>query len=81
MILAVSRFRVTNGLQDAVRAAFLNRPRLVDQVAGFLGMEVFTDGTDSTAFHLITRWTDAASYRTWHASDAHRLSHQGIPAG
>jgi heme-degrading monooxygenase HmoA len=81
MILAASRFRVTNGLEAVVRNAFLDRPHLVDQVAGFLGMEVLTDSADTAVFYLMTRWTDAASFRTWHASDAHRLSHQGIPRG
>lgn len=81
MILAVSRFRVVNDLANAVREAFFHRPHLVDDVRGFLGMEVFTDSSDSTTFHLMTRWTDVASFRTWHASDAHRLSHQGIPRG
>jgi heme-degrading monooxygenase HmoA len=81
LILAVSRFRVTNGLEQAVRDAFLHRPHLVDDVRGFLGMEVYTDGSDPAVFYLMTRWTDAASFRTWHASDAHRLSHRGIPRG
>ena len=81
MILVVSRFRVTNGREDAVRDAFFNRPHLVDKVAGFLGMEVFTAAADPAYFYLLTRWTDIDSYRTWHSSDAHRLSHKGIPRG
>jgi len=81
MILAVSRFRVVNGLEQEVREAFLARPRLVDCVAGFLGMEVFTDAQDPALFYLVTRWTDAASYRTWHSSEAHHISHKGIPKG
>ena len=67
-------------MEDAVREAFLHRPRLVDGVPGFLGMEVFTESGDASAFYLVTRWTDADHYRTWHASDAHRLSHRGIRA-
>jgi signal transduction histidine kinase/heme-degrading monooxygenase HmoA len=81
MIQAISRFRVRNGLEAEVRDAFFNRTHLVDQVPGFLGMEVFTDTDDPAIFYLLTRWTDAASFRHWHASDAHRLSHRGIPRG
>ena len=44
-------------------------------------MEVFTDSSDPAIFYLMTRWTDAASFRTWHASNAHRQSHCGIPRG
>ena len=81
MIQAISRFRVRNGLEAAIRDAFFVRPHLVDHVPGFLGMEVFTDASDLAIFYLLTRWTDADSFRHWHASDAHRLSHRGIPRG
>ncbi len=50
MILVMSRFRVANDRAEAVREAFLHRPHLVDDVRGFLGMEVFTDSTDPVLF-------------------------------
>ncbi|MEI7688245.1 MAG: antibiotic biosynthesis monooxygenase, partial [Planctomycetota bacterium] len=81
MVVVILRFRVRNGMEEEVRAAFSNRPRLVEQVEGFLGMEVFTDVDDSSTFDLLTRWTDMNAYIVWHSSDAHRLSHGGIPAG
>jgi two-component system, NtrC family, sensor kinase len=81
MIVAISRFRVANELGDAVRQAFLSRPRLVDRVPGFLGMETYTSAADASVFHLVTRWTDPASFRTWHSSEAHHQSHAGIPRG
>jgi hypothetical protein len=40
MILALSRFKVANGLGDSVARAFLDRPRLVESADGFLGLEV-----------------------------------------
>lgn len=81
MVLAISRFKVANALRDDVEAAFLNRPGLVDSSPGFIGLEVFTDVSDSSVFHLLTRWTDEESYRQWHSSPAHRQSHKGIPTG
>ncbi|HVG17831.1 MAG TPA: antibiotic biosynthesis monooxygenase [Blastocatellia bacterium] len=81
MILAISRFKVINGLEQEVKEAFFNRPRLVDKVAGFLGMETFTLAADPTIFYLLTRWTDAGSFWRWHSSEAHRVSHKGIPRG
>ena len=81
MILAVSRFRVANDTADAVAAAFLNRPRLVDSWPGFLGLETFRDVKDASLFYLVTRWTDAAAFREWHRSPAHRASHAWMPKG
>ncbi len=81
MIQVVSRFRVKNDLEALVRKAFFNRPHVVDDVAGFLGMEVFTGAGEPASFYLVTRWTDVDSFRQWHGSDAHRLSHQAIPRG
>lgn len=81
MILAISRFKVINGLEQEVEEAFFNRPHLVDNAHGFLGMETFTLAADPSIFYLLTRWTDSASFRQWHSSEAHRVSHKGIPRG
>lgn len=81
MILAVSRFRVANGTEGAVAAAFLDRPRLVDSWPGFLGLETFRDVKDECVFYLVTRWTDCATFRAWHSSPAHRASHAWMPGG
>lgn len=81
MVLVISRFRVANGRESSVRDAFLARPRLVDSAPGFLGIETFTDARQPEIFYLVTRWTDEASYRTWHSSDRHRESHAFIPEG
>lgn len=40
MVLGISRFKVANGLERDVAQAFQKRPRLVESVPGFLGMEV-----------------------------------------
>jgi heme-degrading monooxygenase HmoA len=81
VILALSRFKVANGLENDVARAFINRPRLVEQAEGFLGMEVFTDSKDASVFYLSTRWTTESAFRQWHASEAHHASHKGIPKG
>ena len=81
MVLAFSRFRVANECGDAVREAFLARPGLVDKAVGFLGLEVFTDTEDAALFYLLTRWTDADSFRRWHGGPNHKQSHEGIPKG
>lgn len=68
-------------MEGEVRRAFAARPRLVEQAPGFLGLEVFTDEADAATFHLVTRWTDRASFEAWHGSEDHRLSHNFIPRG
>jgi heme oxygenase (mycobilin-producing) len=81
MIVALSRFKVANGMEASVARAFLNRPRLVEDTEGFLGLEVFTDRSDATVFYLSTRWTSESAFRQWHSSEAHHASHRGIPKG
>jgi hypothetical protein len=68
-------------MEGEVKEAFFNRPHLVDSVPAFLGMETFTDAADPTIFYLVTRWTDVESFRAWHGSAEHRLSHEFIPKG
>ena len=81
MIVVLSQFRVANGMEEAVRQAFSDRPHLVERAGGFLGMEVFRDSGDPSIFLLTTRWSDIESFRAWHGSEAHKLSHCGIPKG
>ena len=81
MVVVLSRFRVSNGMEAEVAAAFRERPRTVEQAPGFLWLEVFVDGSDPTLFYLLTRWTDLPSFEAWHHSPAHRDSHAFIPKG
>jgi len=76
MILAVSRFKMLNDREVDVKEAFFNRPHLVDDVPGLLGMETFAETEDRAAFYLITRWTDQDSFRRWHSNPAQ--SHRGM---
>ena len=79
--LAVSKFKVRNGLEAEVRAAFLRRPHLVDVAEGFVRMDVVSPAGDDAEFWLLTFWRDEESFRRWHHSHLYRESHAGIPAG
>jgi heme-degrading monooxygenase HmoA len=81
MVTVISRFRVLNGMEEAVRRAFACRPHLVDGEPGFCDFNVVTDAADPAIFLLITRWLDEKSFRSWHASDAHHRSHDWMPKG
>ena len=79
--LAVSKFKVANGMSEEVRAAFAARPHLVDDAPGFVRMEVFRPVDDHDEFWLLTWWRDEASFREWHHGHLYRDSHKGIPRG
>ena len=81
MFLFVSSFTVANALDDATRNAFLERPHLVDDAAGFIRMEVANPCDDAKEFWLLTWWQDEASFNSWHRSHIHHASHAGIPKG
>lgn len=79
--VAVSRFKVRNGMSRDVLEAFLQRPGLVDSANGFLRMEVMRPTGDPDEFWLFTWWRSEDDFRTWHRSHQYRESHAGIPKG
>lgn len=79
--LAVSKFKVGNGLEAEVREAFLRRPHLVDGADGFVRMDVVSPSGDESEFWLLTYWASEDSFRQWHHSHLYRESHAGIPRG
>lgn len=81
MFVALSRFTIANDMADEVRAAFRQRPHLVDHAAGFLGMEVMCPVSNQAEIWLVTRWLDEQSYRSWHKGHEYHESHKGIPKG
>ena len=81
MFVALSRFIIANGLADSVRAAFRERPHLVDRAPGFLSMEVMSPVGNTAEIWLVTRWRDEQSYRGWHRGHEYHEAHKGIPKG
>lgn len=81
MFVALSRFTIRNGMAKQVRAAFCERPHLVDDAPGFLRMEVMSPVDDPDEIWLITHWRDEESYRAWHRGHTYQASHSGIPKG
>jgi len=81
MFVALSRFTIRNGMTPEVRAAFQDRPHLVDGEPGFIRMEVMSPTDDPAEIWLVTHWTDEASYRAWHRGHTYHEAHKGIPKG
>ncbi|WP_313954234.1 antibiotic biosynthesis monooxygenase [Accumulibacter sp.] len=81
MFVGLSRFTVANGMEEAVREAFVARPHLVDAVAGFVRMEVLRPQGTPQEFWLMTWWVDETSFDAWHRSHSYHDSHSGMPKG
>ena len=81
MFTALSRFTIANGMADQVKEAFRRRPQLVDEVAGFVRLDVLSPQDVPEEIWLLTYWKDEASFHTWHRSHQRRESHRGIPRG
>ena len=81
MIVVLSRFTIANNMSEEVRIAFTQRPHLVDEATGFLGMEVMSPTGNPAEVWLFTRWSDAQSYAAWHKGHEYHESHKGIPKG
>lgn len=79
--VAISRFRVRNGMEQEVVDAFRSRPHSVDSADGFIRMDVLSPADDASEFWLITTWTDEACFRAWHQGHTYHAAHEGIPKG
>jgi len=77
---AISIFEVRNNLEEEVKAAFQNRPKLVDSAEGFVGLNVLSPKENPAEFWLITHWETEEHFHHWHKHHK-SASHQGIPKG
>lgn len=79
--VALSKFVIANDKTAEVKAAFRQRPHLVDDQPGFVRMEVLSPLDRPEELWLVTFWTDAESFELWHHSHLYHESHKGIPKG
>lgn len=78
--VSMSRLRVAPDSAPELVAAFRDRVHLVDDAAGFLGLEVWQNDRDAGELIMVSHWTDRDSFKTYMKSDAHRFSHGRIAA-
>ncbi|MEX0869675.1 MAG: antibiotic biosynthesis monooxygenase family protein [Nitriliruptoraceae bacterium] len=79
--VAVRRFEVHEGWEQAVVDACRNRPGLVDDVDGFLRLDVVRPREHPQEFWLLTYWVSEAAFQDWHRGHGRVAGHAGIPAG
>ena len=80
MFIALSVFEVANGMEEEVKQAFVKRPHLVDDAAGFLEMKVLSPQDNCSEIWVMTYWEDDNSYNVWY-KDHMKEAHQDIPKG
>ena len=80
MYVSVSRLRVEIDHVDRLIDAFRARAGLVDAFPGFMGLEVWRSERNAGEVLMVSRWRTRADFTTYMKSDAHRISHDRIPA-
>lgn len=80
MFVALSSFEVENRMEDLVKEAFVNRPKLVENFEGFIKLDVLSPTTNPAEIWLLTYWSDEQRFKIWHKTHL-KDSHQGIPKG
>ncbi len=78
MYVSISRLRVDATAADQLVEAFRGRARLVDQVDGFVDLQVLQSDRDATEVLMVSRWRDRPAFAAYMRSDAHRASHGRI---
>lgn len=81
MFLVISSFTVANGMADQVKAAFRNRPHLVEREEGFIRLDVFYPQDNLDEIWLLTYWQEEESFVRWKKSHTWRDVHRDIPKG
>ena len=78
--MSLSRLRVDRERAAELVAAFGRRAHLVDCADGFVDLEVWHSDRDAGEVVMVSRWRDRDAFRAYMRSDAHRISHDRIPA-
>lgn len=80
MYTAISCFEIQNGFEEQVKQAFINRPKMVENYAGFKRLDVISPYENSAEIWLITYWETEEAFNHWHKTHL-KESHVGIPKG
>ncbi len=74
MIAVINRLPVKEGMADQVVDRFANGRGFVQELPGFISMEVLrSEGADEVM--VITRWRDKEAFDSWVRSDAFKTAH------
>lgn len=77
MYIAMNRFRVRKGSEEAFEAVWLNRDSQLDTVPGFVEFHLLKGpaADDHTLYASHTIWQSHAAFEAWTRSEAFRAAH------
>jgi heme-degrading monooxygenase HmoA len=83
MFVVISKFAINNkgNMTASVKKAYVERPHLVDNAAGFVRLDVLSPQENPDEIWLLTYWTDQTSFQEWFRTHHYKEAHCKIPAG
>ncbi len=77
MFIAMNRFRVLRGEEDAFETLWKTRKSFLDEVPGFAGFHLLRGpvAEDHTLYASHTQWRSKADFEAWTTSEAFRKAH------
>jgi heme-degrading monooxygenase HmoA len=77
MFIAMNRFRVRKGSEDAFEAVWLNRDTHLEKVPGFVEFRLLKgpQTEDHTLYASHSTWRNRAAFEAWTKSEAFRAAH------
>lgn len=78
MFIAMNRFRVAKGEEEAFERVWAERPSKLKDVPGFVRFHLLKgpSADDHTLFASHTIWASQAAFEDWTRSEAFRIAHR-----
>jgi heme-degrading monooxygenase HmoA len=78
MFIAMNRFRVKRGSEEAFEHVWLSRDSHLDQVPGFVEFHLLKgpETEEHTLYASHTIWQSRAAFEAWTRSEAFRMAHK-----
>ena len=83
MFIAMNRFRIKKGQEDAFERMWAERDSHLAEVPGFVEFDLLrgADGEDHTLYASHSVWTSTKHFEDWTKSEAFRKAHAGAGGG
>ncbi len=75
LIIVMNRIPVAAGREKEFEETFMRRDRAVDQVPGFIDMQVLRPAEGNT-YVVLTRWNSREAFEKWTQSEAFLAAHR-----
>jgi heme-degrading monooxygenase HmoA len=82
MFVAMNRFRVRRGSEEAFETAWRSRKRRLEEMEGFVDFHLLRGPAreDHTLYASHTMWKDESAFEAWTRSEQFREAHRGAGA-